>query len=249
MLAEAFRPYSGAVTEVDLAGTARLIGDPARATMLDALMGTAALAAGELARAAGVTAATASGHLAKLRRAGLVEVVAAGRHRYYRLASAEVGHALEALSMVSPPRPPARSLRGARTSAALAYARTCYDHLAGTLGVAVHDALVAGGALRVGADGYALTPVGERRLAGLGVDLAGAHAARRAFAYPCLDATQRRPHLAGALGAGLCRCLLGRGWLVRRRTGERAVRLTEPGRAGLAEALGSELPPASGSVT
>src|SRR5690606_26809988 len=105
----------------------------------------------------------------------------------------------------SRPRPPAPTLRAARTSAAMAYARTCYDHLAGVLGVAVHDALVAGGALRVGTDGYALTPVGEQRLAALGVDLARARAARRAFAFPCLDATQRRPHLAGAVGAGLCR--------------------------------------------
>jgi hypothetical protein len=154
-----------------------------------------------------------------------------------------VGHALETLAMVSPPRRPTRSLRAARTSAALAYARTCYDHLAGTLGVAVHDALVAGEALRVGRGGYALTPPGERRLAGLGVDVAGALAARRVFAFPCLDATQRRPHLAGALGASLCRCLMERGWLVRRRTGERAVRLTERGRAGLADALGCALPP------
>jgi DNA-binding transcriptional ArsR family regulator len=242
-LAEVSRGYGEAVTEVDLARTARLIGDPARAAMLDALMGAAALAAGELARSAGVTAATASGHLGKLRLAGLVEVVRAGRHRYYRLASADVAHALEALAMISPSRPPARSLRGHRTSAALAYARTCYDHLAGTLGVAVHDALVAGGALRVGTDGYALTPAGEQRLAGLGVDLAGAQAARRAFAFPCLDATERRPHLAGALGAGLCRSLMERGWLVRRRRAERAVRLTEPGRSGIAEALGCQLPP------
>jgi DNA-binding transcriptional ArsR family regulator len=237
------RVYRGAVTEVDLAGTARLIGDPARAAMLDALMTADALAAGELARAARVSAATASGHLAKLRRAGLVEVAPAGRHRYYRLASADVGHAMEALAIISPPRPLARSLRASRTSAALAYARTCYDHLAGTLGVAVHDALVTSGALRVGTDGYALAPVGERRLGDLGVDVAGAIAARRAFAFPCLDATQRRPHLAGGLAAGLCRCLMERGWLVRRRKGERAVRLTEPGREGLAAALGCALPP------
>jgi hypothetical protein len=170
-------------------------------------------------------------------------MVPAGRHRYYRLASADVAHALEALALVSPSRPVGRSLRASLTSAALAYARTCYDHLAGTLGVAVHDALVAGGALGVGPDGYALTPAGERRLAAVGVDVARALAARRSFAFPCLDATQRRPHLAGALGAGLCRCLLERGWLVRRRRGERALRLTEPGRVGLADALGCVPPP------
>lgn len=241
---EASLGYREVVTDVDVAATARVIGDPARAAMLDALVGGTALAAGELARVARVTAATASGHLAKLRRAGLVEVVASGRHRYYRLASAEVGHALEALAMVSPARP-VRSLRAARTSTAMAYARTCYDHLAGALGVAVHDALVAGGALAVGTDGYALTPVGERRLAGLGVDVTGARSARRTFAFPCLDATQRRPHLAGALGAALCRCLLERGWLVRRRTGERALRLTDAGRSGLAKGLSFAVPPRS----
>lgn len=232
------------MTEVDLAGTARLIGDPARAAMLDALMTGTALPAGELARAAGITAATASGHLAKLRRAGLVDVLPAGRHRYYRLASADVGRALEALAMVSPARP-VRSLRASRTSAALAYARTCYDHLAGTLGVAIHDALVANDALRPGADGYALTAAGERWLAGLGADLGAARSARRAFAFPCLDATQRRPHLAGALGASLCRCLLTRGWLVRRRPGERAVRVTEAGWSGLAATFGDGLPQSS----
>lgn len=226
---------------VDLAATARLIGEPARAAMLDALVGGTPLAAGELARAAGITAATASGHLAKLRRAGLVDVVPNGRHRYYRLASAEVAHALEALAMVSPARP-VQSLRAANTSTALAYARTCYDHLAGVIGVAIHDALIAGDALRVGTDGYALTGEGERRLVALGVDVTGARSARRPFALQCLDATQRRPHLAGALGAGLCRCLLDRGWLVRRRTGERALRLTGTGQTGIAEVLGCVLP-------
>lgn len=229
------------MTDVDLAATARLIGDPARAAMLDALVGGVPLPAGELARAAGVTAATASEHLAKLRRAGLVAVQPNGRHHYYRLGSAEVGHALEALAIVSPARP-VRSLRAANTASALAYARTCYDHLAGSLGVAVHDALVAGGALRLDTDGYALTAEGERQFAGLGVDPAEARSARRRFAYPCLDFTQRRPHLAGALGAGLCRCLLERGWLLRRRSGERALRLTDAGRSGLTAALGCRLP-------
>jgi DNA-binding transcriptional ArsR family regulator len=231
---------------MSLTATAKLIGEPARATMLDALLSGQALASGELARAAGVSPATASEHLARLLRGGLVEVVGQGRHRYYRLASPEVGHALEALSLIgSPAGRPIRSLRAAREDEAMRLARTCYDHLAGWLGVALHDALVTGGALRAGGDGYLLTGPGEQLLAGLGVPVAEARAARRNFARGCLDYTQRRPHLAGALGAALCGRLIELGWLVRRVPGQRALRLTDPGRLGLANTFA--LPPFSPS--
>jgi DNA-binding transcriptional ArsR family regulator len=227
--------------EVDLAVVARLIAEPARAAMLDALLSGEALAAGELARAAGVSAPTASEHLARLHRGGLVEVIPAGRHRYHRLASPDVAHALEALALISPPRP-VRSLRRSRSDAALAYARTCYDHLAGRVGVAVHDALVADGSLTAGGDGYLLTTAGEARLTRLGVDLATARAGKRVFARGCLDFTERRQHLAGALGAAICRMTIDRGWLHRRGLGQRALTLTDDGRRELSGLVGADFP-------
>jgi len=226
--------------EVDIAAAARLVAEPARAAMLDALTSGQSLPAGVLARAAGVSPATASEHLARLRDGGFVTVMATGRHRYYRLGSADVAHALEALAMVSPPRP-ARSLRQSRLDAATAFARTCYDHLAGTAGVAVHDALVSGGVVFAGIDGYQLSADGERRLATFGVDVAAARRGRRSFARTCVDLSERRPHLAGALGAVLCGRMLALGWFVRRGRGQRAVLLTEEGRHGLALHLGVDL--------
>jgi biotin operon repressor len=205
--------------------------------MLTALLSGQALAAGELARAAGVSAATASEHLGRLRAGGLVEVVAAGRHRYYRLASPDVTRAIEALATVSPPRP-VRSLRQSNTDAAMVFARTCYDHLAGRVGVSVHDALVSAGHLAAGGDGYVLTDRGTERMASLGIDLTAAQTARRNFATSCLDFTERRPHLAGALGAAICRHALDSGWVVRRAEGQRALRLTDAGRDALAAQLG-----------
>lgn len=224
-----------------MSDTARLIGDPARAAMLDALMCGEALTSGELARAARVSAATASGHLSRLLAGGLVEVVAAGRHRYYRLASPEVGHVLEALSLVGTDRPVITSLRAARADEAMRLARTCYDHLAGRLGVAVHDALIERGGLSAGGDGYLLTPSGEAWLCGLGVATGAARALRRQFARPCLDFTQRRPHLAGALGAALCARLIELGWLARRTSGQRALKITDAGRVGFVEVLKVDL--------
>jgi DNA-binding transcriptional ArsR family regulator len=227
--------------QADIAGVARLIGEPARAAMLDALLSGRALAAGELGRVGGVSPATASEHLARLRDGGLVDVVAAGRHRYYRLAGPDVAQVLEALALVSPRRP-VRSLRQSRAAAALAVARTCYDHLAGQVGVALHDALVAGEALAAGGDGYRLTDGGAALLTRLDVDVAGAAAARRAFARPCLDFTERRPHLAGALGAALCARLLADGWLARPAADQRGLRLTVRGRAALETHFGVRLP-------
>ncbi|MFC7625790.1 ArsR/SmtB family transcription factor [Microlunatus sp. GCM10028923] len=218
-----------------LATVARLIGDPTRAAMLDALLGGVALASGELARITGVGPATASEHLARLRDGGLVDVVSQGRHRYYRLASPEVGDAIEALTLLDRSRADIDSLRAAKEDAALRLARTCYDHLAGRLGVAVHDALVARGTF---AAGYELSGGGAELLGGLGVDVAAARSARRQFARGCLDFTQRRPHLAGALGAALCGRLFELGWLRRRTARGRTLRITEDGRTVLATAFG-----------
>lgn len=222
--------------DTDLAAIGALIGDPSRARILDALMSGRALAAGELARAAGVSASTASEHLGRLRDGGLVAVVAQGRHRYYRLAGPDVAAALEALSHVAPPRP-VSTLRQAGHANALGFARTCYDHLAGRCGVELHDVLVT----RTWLDpAYDVTPAGVSALAVWGVDVAATRARRRSFARPCLDWTERRPHLAGALAAAITAGLLDLGWFVRRTGDSRALRLTDTGRAGLLE-LGCDL--------
>lgn len=237
-LVEAWPPYGETMGLIDIA---KLIGEPARVAILEALMSGEALASGELARAARVSPATASGHLSLLLAGELVRVERAGRHRYYRLASPEVAHALEALSLVGIHRPAISSLRTAREDEAMRLARTCYDHLAGRLGVAIHDTLVERGGLAVGADGYRLTSSGRDLMTALGVATERARAARRQFARPCLDYTQRRAHLAGALAAALCARLIKLGWLTRRIPGQRALTITNAGRTGLANALDIDL--------
>jgi DNA-binding transcriptional ArsR family regulator len=227
------------MNDVDLAAVGGLIGDSSRAAMLDALMTGRALTASELARVAGVSPSTASEHLARLAAGGLVESVAQGRHRYFRLAGPEVGAALEALSHIAPAKP-VSGLRQSGHAKALGFARTCYDHLAGTCGVALHDASFANGWLDPTPAGYAVTVVGERELARLGVDVAQLRAGRRAVARPCLDWTERKPHLAGSLAASLTARLIELGWLVRRSGESRSLRLTDEGRRGL-EALGCVL--------
>lgn len=218
--------------DADVARVASLMAEPARAAMLTALLDGRALAAGELARLAGVSPATASAHLSRLLDGGLVTVLRQGRHRYYALAGPGVAEALEALARISP-RPAVRSLRAARQARMLADARTCYDHLAGRAGVDLLDRLVAGGFLRAGGEGYEVCPAGERLLADLGVDLPAVRRARRRFAPSCLDWTERRPHLGGALGAAITARLLELGWFERGAV-RRALRVTELGRAGLA---------------
>jgi DNA-binding transcriptional ArsR family regulator len=227
-----------------LAGLAALLADRTRASFCLALLDGRAWTAGELARTAGVAASTASDHLTRLVSGGLLVEERQGRHRYVRLAGPSVAQLIEDLAghAPAPPAPP-RTLRAASAGAALAYARTCYDHLAGRLGVLVHDALLARGVLdRTG--GLALTPAGAEWLAGLGVPVEPLRAARRPLLRDCLDWTERRPHLAGALGAGLCRRFLDLGWTARG-TG-RAIRLTPAGRTALPAALGltpADLPP------
>ncbi|TMR93432.1 ArsR/SmtB family transcription factor [Nonomuraea basaltis] len=213
--------------DADIAPVAALIADPTRAAILTALLDGRALAAGELARVAGVSAATASAHLARLLDGRLVDVVRQGRHRYYRLAGHEVAEVLEVLARISA-RPPVRSLRQSRQARLLEEARTCYDHLAGRAGVGLLDRLREGGYYAA----QDLTGEGERLLAGLGVDVAGARRSRRRFAPECLDWTERRSHLGGALGAAVTEALFERGWY-RRGNVPRAVILTEEGREGL----------------
>jgi DNA-binding transcriptional ArsR family regulator len=224
------------VYDVDLAAVAALLGNPSRAAMLDALMTGRALTATELARTAEVSPATASEHLARLREGGLVEVVSQGRHRYHRLASPEVGAALEALSHIAPAKP-VTTLRQSSRARSLAEARTCYDHLAGRSGVALHDGLIGRGWLVPEVGGYALSGAGTEGLLGWGVDLDRARSSRRAFARPCLDWTERREHLAGALAAALMTALLDgpEPWFIRRADDHRGLRPTATGLARLAE--------------
>jgi DNA-binding transcriptional ArsR family regulator len=215
-----------------LAATAALLGDPARANMLAALMDGRALTAKELAFAAHVTPQTASGHLAKLSDGGLLAAAKQGRHRYYRLASPLVGQMLEGVMAVSGSEPArATTWRGGE---ALRTARTCYDHLAGRLGVALADALTERGHVALGADGGEVTEQGARFLDAFG---AAPASGRRVFCRPCLDWSERRPHLAGRLGAALaCRCF-ELGWIARQRD-TRAVAITAEGRAGFRERFG-----------
>ncbi|WP_088319676.1 helix-turn-helix transcriptional regulator [Kineosporia sp. R_H_3] len=222
----------------DLSVPARAMAEPARARMLDALVDGRAWTASELARAAGVAASTASGHLKVLTDHGLVTVTASGRHRYFALAGPDVARAVEALQAIAP-RLTVRSLRQQRVSADLRAGRTCYDHLAGDLGLRVTDLLVDAGCLAAPetgrdvplADPLPAHPVVERfAVAAVATAPAGG---RRPVARGCLDWTGRRPHLAGRLGAHLLTVFRDRGW-VEPRPGSRALRLTATGAEVLA---------------
>ncbi len=219
------------IADADVAVPAALIGDPTRASFLLALADGEALPAGELARRAGVTASTASTHLAKLLNGRLVAAERRGRQRYFRLASPSVAGAIEALAVIAPKRP-ANSLREATRGEALVLARTCYDHLAGKLGVALAEALERNRLLTRSEERYELTGKGGSVLASFGLDLETLRLRRRAFARPCLDWSECRPHLAGALGAAFAERLFELGWIERAPT-SRAVRITAAGRAGL----------------
>ncbi|HYL05467.1 MAG TPA: metalloregulator ArsR/SmtB family transcription factor [Thermoanaerobaculia bacterium] len=219
--------------DAQVAPIAALVADGTRATILWALSDGRALPACDLALEAGVTAATISYQLEKLVAGGLVAAERQGRHRYYRLAGPTVVSLLEVLAAVAPPVP-ARTFREGQKGKALRFARSCYDHLAGRLGVQVAEALVARACLAPAGRDYELTPAGERLFAGLAVDVAGARSARRCFARACLDWSERRHHLAGALGAALLDRLLEFEWIERTRS-SRALRLSEAGRRGLRE--------------
>lgn len=219
----------------DIASIAFLIGEPTRAMILTALLGGVALPASELVSRCQLTQQTVSAHLAKLVAGGLLVVEPRGRHRYYRLASADVGHALEAFQAIAP-RPPVRSLRQSEETRVLCFARTCYDHLAGKLGVSITQAMLQRCYLTRVENSYVLTTEGEQWLTHLGIDLAEVRRKRRIFAAPCLDWSERQYHLAGALGASLTSQLFKQGWILRLPT-SRAIRLTEVGQRGLLQEL------------
>ncbi|MFY1577532.1 ArsR/SmtB family transcription factor [Verrucosispora sp. WMMD703] len=222
----------------DLAGLAALLADETRAGICLALLDGRAWTASELAAYAGVAPSTATGHLHRLVEGGLLVQRRQGRHRYVQLADPSVAQLLEDLSARFEPRP-ARTggLRAATASAALRRGRTCYDHLAGRLGVAVTEAMIGRGLLDNGG-GFALTPAGRSWLIDLlGWDPARPRSGRRPLVRGCLDWTERREHLGGLVGAKLCERFLGHGWVVRIGSG-RAVRHTAAGQAALRDQLG-----------
>lgn len=212
-----------------------LLADHTRATVLVVLMDGRAQTAGELARHAGVTPSTMSQHLARLEHAGIVEVVAQGRHRYFRIASDEVGLLLETLGGLEIPVPAARA-RPARAPGELRFARSCYDHLAGELAVRMYRHLLDEQHLAPVLGGLRVTASGRALFAELGVHHPES-ATGRPPVRPCLDWTERRDHLAGPVAAALLTTLLERRWIVRG-TRPRSIRITAAGTRGLAVTLG-----------
>ncbi|BBK33803.1 DNA-binding transcriptional ArsR family regulator [Stella humosa] len=213
----------------DIAVVGALLGDPARANMMTALAGGVALTAGELAREAGVTAQTASSHLARLTAGGLVTVRKQGRHSYFSLSGDDVARVLEGLMGLAQ-RTGHRRTRPGPAEPALREARVCYDHLAGDLGVALLEGLIARGRIAREGDGIALTPEGAGFLSGFGIDLTALSRSRRPLCRSCLDWSVRRSHLAGALGAAILSQLFALGW-ARRVPESRLVEFSASGRA------------------
>jgi DNA-binding transcriptional ArsR family regulator len=224
---------------LEMAEIANLMGDVSRANILAALMDGRALTALELSLAARVTPQTASSHLAKLLAANLLAVEKQGRHRYYRLASSEVARAMEAvmaLTLSAPPRHRAKS----RPDDELRAARMCYDHVAGRIGVGIADALIARGHVALGGDAGEVTETGRNFFAELGVKLTTPPKSRRVYCRSCLDWSERRPHIAGHVGAQIADFCFERKWLARK-TASRALTITGQGAEMLPRAFGVDL--------
>jgi DNA-binding transcriptional ArsR family regulator len=232
------------ISGISMAEIGALVGDPARANMLTALLSGQALSASDLAWHAGVTPQTASGHLARLTEAELLKVMTQGRHRYYRLASPLVANMLESINIVAAVQAPPRRRPPSRIDAAMREARTCYDHLAGRLGVVLADKLVGKRYLELGDEAGAVTRQGRKFFAEFGIDLDAVQRGRRCFCRACLDWSERRPHIAGALGAAIAERCFTLGWIARI-PDSRAVGVTEKGIAGLRDRLGIAFEPLS----
>ncbi len=223
----------------NLVEIASLIGDPSRLTMLLNLLGGKALPAGELARSARISPQTASTHLAKMIKGGLLVQESFGRHKYFRLATTEVATALEALLAISPSKP-IRSLRESNQVQALQLARTCYDHLAGKLGVNLTDKLLEDGFLEKSGKDFLLTEAGKTKFKNFGIEVEKKRNCRRCFARQCLDWSERRYHLAGSLGASLTQRMFELNWIEYLSDG-RAIRVTAVGKKGLFDEFGLTL--------
>src|ERR1700726_839464 len=229
------RYLSVMIANMDIAVVGALVGDPARANILCALLDGRALTAGELAYAAHVSPQTASGHLGKLAGGQLIVPAQQGRHRYYRLAGPHVAAMLESITAVAAVAPP--RCRPIRIDDKMRSARMCYDHIAGRLGVALADSLQAHHHVELGDDGGAVTATGEAFLHDMGIDIADVRHWRRTFCRPCIDWSERRPHLAGAVGAALAQRLLALKWIERIRD-SRALIVTLQGRRNLEQTFG-----------
>lgn len=236
------------VSQALFAEVAASAGDPARASMLHALMDGRALTAKELASAAGVSPQSASAHLARMTTLGLLAAERQGRHRYHRLATSSVARMVESIMQVAAELAPDRKrLTVGPRDIALRKARTCYDHLAGELGVALADAMVATGRIELTSDAGILTGAGTAFLGEIGIDIDSMLARRmkrssRLLCRPCLDWSERRPHLAGSLGAALCAHSMAQGW-TRHLDGTRAVSITPRGERIFRELFGARLAP------
>ena len=226
--------------DADIAAAAALLAEPARAALMTAVIADGALPATELAARARIAPSTASEHLARLVDGGFLASEKRGRHRYYRLADPAVAAAIEALAFIAP-QPPVRSLREATRSEHLRAARTCYDHLAGRVGVALARSLERDGTLLRRNGGYELGPKSGGRLEELGVDVSALERLRRPVVRGCLDWSERELHVAGALGAALAERFFELGW-IKRRDGNRSVEVTAQGRAGLLKELRVDSP-------
>ncbi|ABF40950.1 transcriptional regulator, ArsR family [Candidatus Koribacter versatilis Ellin345] len=222
-------------SDLRAAAVAATIGEPARARMLYSLIDGRARTSTELAVLAEVSPSTASVHLKRLVEHELVKMQAQGKHRYFSLYGTEVAAALEALNVISGPRPQFAP----NTPVGLRAARTCYDHIAGALGVALHDQFHRLGWLR-GQRDYELTTEGRESLKKFGMDLESVCARRRRFAYACVDWSERRPHLAGALGAAVLELVEKKKWVQREPDG-RALEVTRHGRSEFRKAFGLEV--------
>src|SRR5258706_7391533 len=215
----------------DVAGVAGLLADPARARILRTLIDGTMRPAGELAFAASISAQSASAHLAKLVAGGLLALEAQGRHRYFRLAGPEVAQAVESLGSLSiavRPRAPRAAPAAKAAPAQFLHARTCYDHLAGEMAVKICDAMLAARWLVADAAEFRVTRLGGEKFAALEINLHEVNKSRRSIARACVDLTQRRPHIGGALGAALLDTYLARGWILRMNS-SRAVSITPKG--------------------
>jgi DNA-binding transcriptional ArsR family regulator len=222
--------------DVDIAAAASLLAEPARAALMTAVIADGALPGAELAARAGIAPSTASEHLSRLVDGGFLTSAKRGRHRYYRVGDPAVAAAIEALALVAP-QPPVRSLREATRSELLREARTCYDHLAGRVGVALARSLERDGTLVRRNGGYELGATSGARLEALGIDLTALEELRRPVVRGCLDWSERELHVAGALGAALANRFFDLGW-IKRREGTRSVEVTAQGRERLSGELG-----------